>query len=107
MFKWFFKRGNQSKTVDPEPEISRESAIRSELATRASIANKLRNYNANEDTTTSKFTLADDEAEGKHEMNLTEEKTRDAWDQANPRETGKWNKEDRQTRVRTKRGGLR
>ena len=107
MFKWFFKRGNQSKTVDPEPSISRESAIRGELATRASIANKLRKYNANEDTTISKFTLADDEADGKHEMKFTEEKTRDAWDQANPRETGRWNKEDRLTRVKTKSGSQR
>lgn len=109
MFKWFLKRGNQSETVDPEPAISRKSAIRSELATRASIANKLRNYNADEDTTISKFTLADDEAERKHEMKLAQAKTRDAWGQANPRETGKWNKEDRRTRVRvrTNSGGPR
>jgi len=102
MFKWFFKRGNQSETVDPEPAISRKSAIRSELAMRASITKKLRRYNADEDTTISKFTLADDKAERKHEMKLTQVKTRDAWGQADPRETGKWNKEDRQKRVRTK-----
>jgi hypothetical protein len=107
MFKWFFKRGNQSETVDPEPAISRKSAIRSELAMRASIADKLRNYRADEDTTISKFTLADDEAERKREMKLAQVKTRDAWGQANPRETGKWNKEDRLTKVRTNSGGLR
>jgi len=102
MFKWLFKRGNQSETVDPEPAISRKSTIRSELSMRASITNKLRKYNADEDTTISKFTLADDEAERKHEMKLTQVKTRDAWGQANPRETGKWNKEDRRTRVKNK-----
>ncbi len=102
MFKWFLKRWNQSETVDPEPAIRRKSTIRSELSMRASIANKLRNYNADEDTTISKFTLADDEAERKHEMKLTQVKTRDAWGQANPRETGKWNKEDRRTRVKNK-----
>jgi hypothetical protein len=107
MFKWFFKRENQSETVDPELAISRKSAIRSELAMRASIADKLRNYRADEDTTISKFTLADDEAERKHEMKLTQVKTRDAWGQANPGETGKWNKEDRLTKVRTNSGGLR
>ena len=107
MFKWFFKRGNQSETVDPEPAISRKSAIRSELAMRASIADKLRNYRADEDTTISKFTLADDEAERKREMKLAQVKTRDAWGQANPRETGKWNKEDRLTKVRTNSSGLR
>jgi len=107
MFKWLFKRGNKSETVDPEPAISRKSAIRSELAMRASITKKLRRYDADEDTTISKFTLADDEADGKHEMKLTEVEVRDAWGQANPRETGKWNKEDRQTKARTKSGSQR
>ena len=102
MFKWLFKRGNKSETADPEPAISRKSAIRSELAMRASITNKLRRYNADEDTTISKFTLTDDKAERKHEMKSTQVKTGDAWGQANPRETGKWNKEDRQKRGRTK-----
>jgi hypothetical protein len=107
MFKWFLKRGNQSETDDPEPALSRKSAIRSELAMRASIANKLRNYNADEDTTISKFTLADDEAEREREMKMRQVKTRDAWGQANPRETGKWNKEDRRTKVRTNSHGSR
>ena len=107
MFKWFVKRGNQSETVDPDSAISRKSAIRSELSMRASIANKLRNYNADEDTTISKFTLADDEAEREHKMKLTQVKARDACSQAKPRETGKWNKEDRRMRVRANSGGPR
>ena len=107
MFKWLFKRGKKSESVDSEPAISRKLAIRSELAMRASIANKLRNYNADEDTTISKFTLADDEAEREHKMKLTQVKARDAWGQANPRETGKWNKEDRRTKVRTNSHGPR
>lgn len=107
MFRRFFKHAKQSETIDREPTISRESEIRRELAIRASIANKLRNYNSDEDTTISTFTLADDEAERKHEMKLKQVKTRDAWGQANPRETGKWNKEDRRTKVRTNSGGLR
>jgi len=107
MFKWFLKRGDHTKAVPPVPTLSRKSAIRSELAMRASIANKLRNYNAAEDTTISNFTLADDEAERKYEMKKYEMKstqgtTRDAWSQANPGETGKWNKEDRRPAIKQK-----
>jgi len=103
MFKWFLKRGNQTDAVGPATALSRKSAIRSELAMRASIANKLRNYNAAEDTTISNFTLADDEPERKYAMKSTRGKTRDAWSQANPGETGKWNKEDRRPAIKQKR----
>jgi hypothetical protein len=102
MFKWFLKRGNQTKAVAPVPALSRKSAIRSELAMRASIAKKLKNYNAAEDTTISNFTLPDDKGERKCEMTLTQGKTRDAWSQANPGETGKWNKEDRRPAIKQK-----
>ena len=98
MFKWLFKHRNKSETVAPESAISRKSAIRNELAMRASITKKLRRYNADEDTTISKFTLADEKVEGEHGMKLTQVKTRDAWDQANPGETGKWKKENQQER---------
>jgi len=100
MFGWLFKNRKRAASVTPKMAMS-------ELAMRASIADKLRNYRADEDTTISKFTLADDEAERKREMKLTQIKTRDAWGQANPGETGKWNKEDRLTKVRTNSGGLR
>ena len=107
MFKWFFKHENQTATDGREVEMIRKSAIRRDLATRASIASKLRNYNAAEDTTTSKFTLADDGPERKRKPGSTGVKTRDPWGQANPRESGKWNKEDRKVRVRKSTHGLR
>ena len=79
MFKRFFKHAKQSETIDREPTTGRESEIRRELAMRASIANKLRNYDSNEDTAISNFTLADDETEKKRDMKSTRIKTRDAW----------------------------
>lgn len=63
VFKRFFKHAKQSETIDRGPTTGRESEISRELAMRASIANKLRNYNSDEDTTISNFTLADDETE--------------------------------------------
>lgn len=107
MLKQFFKHAKQSEAIDREPTRSRESEIRRELAMRASIANKLKNYNSDEDTSVSYFTLADDETEKKRDIKLFKNKARDAWGQANPRETGKWNKEDRRTRSRANAGGLR
>ena len=91
MFNWLFANRRTSTPVTPR------SAIK-ELAMRASIAVKLRNYNADEDTSISEFSLAGDrkatEAKGKI-MSITDY---DAWDKANPREMGKRNKEIRQNR---------
>jgi hypothetical protein len=72
-----------------------------ELATRANIADKLRNYNADEDTTISEFSLADDDKGIKPTDKMTSATDYDVWGQANPRETGKWNKEVRRKRDRT------
>jgi len=66
-----------------------------ELATRATIAYKLRKYNADEDTTISEFSLANDENKTKATERLTQTKKNDAWSRANPSETGKWKKENR------------
>jgi len=95
MFKWFFRHENQRETA-----TNRKSAIRQDLATRASIARKLRKYNPDEDTTASNFTLADDAPAGKQRIKSPRDKTGDPWGQANPRETGKWNKENRKSRLR-------
>jgi hypothetical protein len=50
---------------------------------------------ADEDTTISKFSLADDAKKTKATGKQTRVKENDAWSQANPRETGKWKKENR------------
>ena len=99
MFNWLFANRRMSASVTPK------SAMR-ELATRASIAFKLRNYNADEDATISEFSLADDEKGIKTKGKVTSVtdysvKNYDVWGQANPRETGKWNKEVRRKRHRT------
>lgn len=76
----------------------------SELAMRASIAGKLRNYNADEDTTISEFTLAEDEKGIKTVGKMKSVKDHDVWGQANPRETGKWYKEVRRKTKRSQVG---
>ena len=102
MFKWSFRHENQRETA-----MNRKSEIRQDLATRASIASKLRNYNPAEDTTTSAFTLAEDTPPKKPGVNSPRVKSADPWGQANPREMGKWNRENRKSRVRKPTGSPR
>ena len=73
----------------------KDTSVISELAMRAKIAYKLRNYNADEDTTISEFSLADDAKKTEATGKLMQAKKNDAWSQANPHETGKWKKENR------------
>ena len=77
------------------PNRGKDTSVIGELAMRATIAYKLRKYNADEDTTISEFSLADDEKKIKAIGKLTLVKKNDVWSQANPRETGKWKKENR------------
>ena len=100
MFKFFKHRDKaaaieQKLAVQREMERRRRMELRRETAMRANIANKLKNYNADEDTTISNFTLADEAVE----RNLANRSPRisgqDVWGQANPRETGRWKKENR------------
>jgi len=77
------------------PSRGKGTSVIGELAMRATIAYKLRKYNADEDTTISEFSLADDEKKTKATGKLTPVKKNDVWSQANPRETGKWKKENR------------
>jgi hypothetical protein len=97
MFNWLFANKRKSASVTPE------SAMR-ELGMRASIADKLKNYNADEDTTISEFPLADDAKGIKTTGKITPVTDYDVWGQANPKETGKWNKEVRQKRNRAQAG---
>jgi hypothetical protein len=84
MFNWLF--ANRGKITSATHE----------LAMRANIAGKLRNYNADEDTTISEFSLADDVKERKTTKTMTSVRNYDVWNQANPGELGKWKKNDRQ-----------
>ncbi len=77
------------------PNRGKNTSVIGELAMRATIAYKLRKYNADEDTTISEFSLADDAKKTKATGELMRVKKNDAWRQANPRETGKWKKENR------------
>jgi hypothetical protein len=77
------------------PNRGKYTSVIGELAMRATIAYKLRKYNADEDITISEFSLADDEKKTKESGKLARVKKNDAWNQANPRETGKWKKENR------------
>ncbi len=90
MFNWLFVNRRKGTSVAPE------------LVMRANIADKLRNYNADEDTTISEFSLADDEKGIMATDKMTPVTDYDVWGQANPRETGKWNKEVRGKRGRTR-----
>jgi hypothetical protein len=77
------------------PNKGKGTSAIGELAMRATIAYKLRKYNVDEDTTISEFSLADDDKKTQATKKLMRVKKNDAWSQANPRETGKWNKENR------------
>ena len=77
------------------PKKGKDTSVIGELVVRASIADKLRRYNADEDTTTSEFSLADNDKKSKATRNLARMKRNDAWNEADPSETGKWKKENR------------
>ena len=94
MFNWLFASKRTSAPLTPK------SAMK-ELAMRARIAAKLRNYNADEDTTISQFSLAGGKKVTATKSKFTSTADYDVWGKANPRETGKWNKEIRQSKKRT------
>ena len=77
------------------PNRGKGTSVTDELAMRATMVNKLRNYNAAEDTTISEFSLADDAKNSKATDKPRQVRNSDVWSQANPHETGKWNKENR------------
>ena len=77
------------------PNRGKGTSVTDELAMRVTIVNKLRNYNSAEDTTISEFSLADDVKISKATDKPKQVRNSDAWSQANPRETGIWNKENR------------
>lgn len=86
MFSWLFAKRKKSDSVRPE------------LIMRATIADKLKQYNADEDTTISEFSLADDGPRKKTAPMLTPAGKGDVWGQANPSESGIWKKENRRKR---------
>lgn len=83
MFNWLFSNKEKNTSVTHE------------LAMRTTIEGKLKSYNADEDTTISQFSLANDEKERKSARKTVPVKGFDVWNQANPGETGKWKKDDR------------
>ena len=99
MFNWFFKPAKQVDTSARDKAISRKATTRDELAVRASIAAKLQNYDSSQDTNTSHFTLGDDKPGNKRESTLSHIAVKDAWGQADPREAGRWKKENRRMRL--------
>ena len=103
MFKLFKHRDKAAKieqklAIQRESERRRKMEVRRETALRANIAYKLKGYKADEDTTISNFTLAEEEVERKLLNKSAGVKGQDVWGQANPRETGRWKKENRSKR---------
>jgi hypothetical protein len=103
MFK-FFKHRGKAATVEQKLAIQRDMKrrrvmeLRRETALRANIANKLKSYNADDDTTISNFTLAEEEIERKLLNRPAVARGEDVWGQANPGETGRWKRENRKKR---------
>ena len=85
MFDWLFAKREKGPSIP------------SELAMRANIANKLKSYKADEDTTISQFSLADEGKEPKAMSKTSPPGSSDVWGMANPGETGKWKREVRHT----------
>ena len=85
MFNWLFAKREKGPSIP------------SELAMRANIANKLKSYKVEEDTTISQFSLADEEKEKKALNKTSPIRSGDVWGLANPGETGKWKRDVRHT----------
>ena len=84
MFNWLFRSKKKKAAADHEAELN------------ARIADKLKNYNADEDDTISDFSEVDFDEDDKKTTDKNDRvKNVDMWGQANPSETGKWNKQER------------
>ena len=84
MFNWLFRSKKKQATAAHEAELN------------ARIADKLMNYNADEDDTISDFSEVDFDEDVKKTTDKNDRvKNVDMWAQANPSETGKWNKQER------------
>ena len=86
MFNWLFPKRRKSDSVVPD------------LVMRANIANKLKKYNADEDTTISDFSVPDDDIGKTPGFKMTPVGKGDVWSQANPGESGIWRREERHKR---------
>ena len=101
MFKMLFRHRGKAATVDQklamqrEMERRRKAQLCNDTTLRANIANKLKNYRADEDATISNFTLAEDVVDRNLLGNSSASRGGDVWGQADPRETGRWKKENR------------
>jgi hypothetical protein len=86
MFDWLF--GNNIKRAEKKHE-----ALLS-----AKLANKLMDYNSDEDISVSRFSEVDfKENTGVNIKQALKEKNRDGWGESNPREAGKWHREERRS----------
>ncbi len=84
MYNWLFKNKKKEIAANHEAELS------------AKLADKLKSYNADEDISISDFSGADfNENDEKTSDKKGAVKNVDVWGQANPSETGKWNKTNR------------
>jgi len=96
MFNWLFRYKRKKAAADHEAELKAKLADRFEAELKAKLADRLKNYIADEDISVSNFSGVN--------FNENDEKTTgkkdgvrnvDAWGQANPSETGKWNKDEK------------
>jgi S-adenosylmethionine hydrolase len=84
MFNWLFRNKKKEAAANHKAELN------------AKIANKLKNYNVDEDISVSSFSEIDfNENKRKETGKKDRVKNVDTWGQANPSETGKLNKENR------------
>ena len=84
MFNWLLRNKRKKAATAHEAELE------------AKLADKLKNYNADEDISVSDFSGIDfNENHEKKNDKRNCVKNVDVWGRANPGETGKWNKEGR------------
>ena len=84
MFNWLFRSKKKEAAAAHEAELN------------ARITDKLKNYNADEDDSISDFSEVDFDEDAKKTTDKNDRvKKVDMWGQANPSETGKWNKQER------------
>ncbi len=84
MFNWLFRNKGKKAAADHEAEL------------KAKLADRLKNYIADEDISVSNFSGVNfDENDEKTTGKKDSVRNVDAWGQANPRETGKWNKDEK------------
>ena len=98
MFDWLFNHKKKQAAAEYDAELNEKIAAKQHEALLAKrLADRLRNYKADEDDSVSNFSEIDFE---ENDKTIRVNKGVDIWEQANPGDTSQWKRENRRNENR-------